>query len=155
MIQAPMPLRDRLVGRSGCLVTSWVNWFSSLTNAVSASPDVLKTVSLTGQSANVSTTAFGVGALRAGLYRVTTFARITRAATTSSSLTVTVSFTNGGVACSHAGAALTGNTTTTVQGNTFVLQIDQTTPVSYATTYSSTGATAMQYSVWLALEQVA
>jgi hypothetical protein len=52
------------------------------------------------------------------------------------------------------GAAMTGNTTTTVQNATQVLQIDGSTPVTYATTYASSGATAMVYELTVLLEQL-
>jgi hypothetical protein len=53
-----------------------------------------------------------------------------------------------------AGAAMTSNTTTTVQSDTVLVAIDASTPLTYSTAYSSTGATAMAYSLWLVAEQV-
>ena len=82
------------------------------------------------------------------------FRSITTAATTSSSLTVTVGWTEGAVPLTVSGAAMTGNTTTTVQNATQVLQVDGSTPVTYATTHASSGATAMVYELTVLLEQL-
>ena len=67
---------------------------------------------------------------------------------------MTLGFTNGGIACHLSGAALTGNTADTVQSETWLLSIDASTPVTYSTAYSSTGAQAMAYQLWLVVEQV-
>ena len=64
-------------------------------------------VSLTAQGASIGVTAIPTSSLASGLYRVSYYCRITTAAGVSSSLIVTFSFTDGGVACSFASAALT------------------------------------------------
>lgn len=133
----------------------WNQWFLSLTTRIQSSASLLKTVSLTAQSASIATTAIPLGTISAGLYRVAWHARITQAATTSSALTVTISYTNGSVSCSQSGAALTGNTTATVQSGVILLKADQATAVSYATTYVSVGGTPMIYQLDLACELVA
>ena len=86
------------------------------------------------------------------MYRVTYTARVTTPATTSSSLTITISWTAGGVTQSIVGAAMTGNTTATLQTATMAPKIDQATPISYATTYVSVGATPMAYELDVILE---
>lgn len=152
---APFPVRDPLAERStGLMTMPWINWFTQLVLNANAAPARLVSVTATAQNAAIGTTSFALGALASGLYRVSYMARITTAATTSSSLTVTVGFTNGGVTCALAGAAMTGNTTSTVQSGVFLLQIDQSTPVTYSTAYASVGATAMVYGLWLTAEQV-
>ncbi|MEK9722046.1 MAG: hypothetical protein VW405_01000 [Rhodospirillaceae bacterium] len=155
-ITAPFPVRDPVARPAdGLLSVAWLNWFTNLTGDVEAAPARLTTVSLTAQDASIGTTSFALGALSSGLYRVSWIARVTQAATTSSSLTVTVGFTNGGQVCTVSGAAMTGNTVTTVQSETVLLQIDASTPLTYSTAYSSTGATDMLYGLWLAVERVA
>lgn len=153
-VSAPFPARDKVTGLSGLVSMPWLNWFTSLQQDVEASSARLKTVSLVGQAAAIAATAFPTGALAAGLYRVSYIARVTSPGTVSSSLTVSVGFTNGGVACSLAGTAMTGNTTNTVQSNSWLVNIDNASPLTYATTYASVGASAMVYSLWLVLEQV-
>ena len=119
-----------------------------------ASPARVANVSLTAKTASIGATAFDRTSKDAGMYRIGYFARITTAATTSSSLTVTMSGTNGGVAVSFAGSAMTANSTATVQSGNFYLQADAATDIKYATTYASSGGTAMVYSLWVTLERV-
>lgn len=151
---APFPARDRMTTPNGLVALSWLNWFTSLQTDVGAAPVRRKTVTLTGQAASIGATAIPLGSLASGLYRVSYLARVTTPATTSSSLVVTVGFTNGGVACSLSGTAMTGNTTSTVQSGSQLVAIDRASPVTYATTYASVGATAMVYSLWLVFEEV-
>lgn len=139
--------------KEGTMPDTWVKYFTNRDDAISSTAERLDIVSLTAQSASIGATAIPVGALPAGLYRVTYYARITTAATTNSSLTVTISFTDT-TSPSFAGSAMTGNTTTTVQSNSWTFYNDQSAPITYATTYASTGATAMQYSLRIVLESM-
>ncbi len=132
----------------------WLQFMRELTKAVNSNVRVISSVALTAQGASIVTTPFDTPALAAGLYRVTWYQRVTSAAGTSSSLTTTLSWTDGAVACSFSGAAMTGNTTSTVQSQTFMMNIDQSSPISYATTYASNTAGAMKYSLNLELETV-
>ena len=79
-------------------------------------------------------------------------ARVTQAATTSSSLPVTVGYTDGGVAVTRASAALTGNTTASATGADVVVRADTNTTLTYATSYSSSGGTPMQYALDVSVE---
>lgn len=152
---APFPVNDPLARKSdGLLSLPWLNWFTTLQQDVQEAPYRLTTVTVPATSAAIGATAVPLGALASGLYRVSYLARITTPATTASSLTVTLGFTNGGVACQLTGAALTGNTTATVQSDTVLVQVDASTPLTYSTAYSSTGAQAMAYALWLVVEQV-
>ena len=153
-VSAPFPYRDPIATREGRLSVPWVNWFTTLQQDVQQAPTRLTSVQLAEQTAAIGTTALPVGALASGLYRVSYLAHITTPATTSSSLTVTLGFTNGGIACHLSGAALTGNTAATVQSETWLLSIDASTPVTYSTAYSSTGAQAMAYRLSLVAEAV-
>lgn len=152
---APFPADDPLVDRKTLTATQvFIDWVTALTTDVDASAARLTSVTAETQSASIATTPFALGALASGLYRVTYFARITQAATTSSSLTPTVSFTHGGVSCSFSGTAMTGNTTSTVGTGSFLLSIDASSPVSYSTTYASVGGTVMKYLITFVVEQV-
>ena len=126
------------------LTRLWVDWFVALNDRLNAVVHQLKPIALTAQAVSISATAVPLGTLDAGLYWVTVYARITQADPTSSSLTVTIGFTTGGVACSFSGDALTGNTTNTVQSFSRLIRIDQGTTITYATTYSGRG---MRYSL--------
>jgi hypothetical protein len=149
---SPLPEYDRVAVPDGTLTQAWLDWFSDLVDAVDKAPLRRNNVSLTGQQASIGATNFSGGTIAAGLYRATYYARITQAATTSSSLTVTLGWTDGGVTPGYSGAAMTGNTTTTVQSGTFMLRADASTDINYSTTYASVGATPMQYSLYLWLE---
>jgi hypothetical protein len=138
------------------LSADWYLWFFAQANRVQQAPPVLGTpTSLTSQSASIGTTALTLPALSGGVYRVSWYARITTAATVSSSLTVTIGFTETAITLSTSGSAITGNTTTTTQSGSVLLQIDAASSLTYSTTYASVGATSMVYRLSLTCEQVA
>ena len=84
---------------------------------------------------------------------MTWYLRITTAATTSSSVAVSFGWTDT-VSATLSGAAVTGNTVTTIQTGTGMFVVDAASPVTYTTSYSSVGATAMQYALSVTLEAV-
>lgn len=99
------------------------------------------------RSTSIGTTPFTLPALAAGLYRVTFYFRITVADGVSSSLLVTISSTDGAIACLQASTAYAGNATNRPQSGSFLVRCDGATPLNYATTYvSGGGGPAMQYS---------
>jgi len=150
-----MPFWAPIARGDGRLSAPWWDYFNLLPLTLSLSIERVNSVTLETQGAAITATDFSGGGLTVGLYRVSYYARITRAATTSSSLTVTVAFTGGGVSPSFSGAAMTGNTTTTVGSSTWLIRIDNaTTAINYSTAYVSVGATSMQYCLDLVLEKV-
>lgn len=153
---APFPAHDPIVTpKTGIATKPLIDWVTALTGDVDAAPSRLRSVTVTGQSAAIGTTAIPTGALAAGLYRVSWYARITTAASVSSSLTITIGWTESGNVLSKPGTALTGNTTGTLEsGGLPLIRIDASTPVTYATAYASTGGTAMQYRLDVVLEQI-
>ena len=146
-------LRAELDTQSGAITPPWLEWLAHLAATLDKAPQRLSSVSLTAQAASIASTALKTG-LTAGLYRVSYYARITTAAGTSSSLTVTFGWTDGAVTPSQSGAAITGNTTTTIQSGTLLIRVDANTAVNYSTTYASTPASAMQHSLDLFLEEM-
>lgn len=162
----PIPLQDPIArpkrpqfGKGvdpleGLLTEAWVSWFDQLNLTLESAPSRIKSVALTTQAASISATDLSGGVLSPGLYRLTYYTRITRAATTSSGLIVTLDWVDGGVACAFSGADLTGNTTATNQSGTILVHIDDLSPVRYSTTYASVGATSMQYSLDITLEEI-
>jgi len=158
----PLPLQNRLTyydivsGRlgqlHGKLTREWQVWITNLVTKVDSQAYQAKAVSLTAQSASIGATAVSIASLTAGVYRMSYRARVTQAATTSSSLLVTISWVDGTITCSLASAAVTGNTTATVISGSEVIRVDQDGPINYATTYASTGATPMQYSLDVSVE---
>jgi hypothetical protein len=159
---APIPLQDAIARAprsendqlAGFLTDPWVEFFNRWVGQTNASPFVQNSVAVTAQSASIGATDFSGGALGAGYYRLTYYARITQAAGTSSSLTVTFSWTESAVALAVSGAAMTGNTTTTVQSGSVMVLIDDAAPISYSTTYASVGVPVMQYRLSVVIEDV-
>lgn len=150
---APPPL-ELIERKDGRLSRVGQQWFLSLTQALQQATTTLKSVSLTAQSASLTTTTVPLGTFAAGLYRVTYYARVTTAAGVASSLDVTVGWTDGAVPCSVTSAAMTGNTTSTVQSGSVLVHVDANGPITYATTYASNPASAMVYRLDLAVEAV-
>ncbi len=140
---------------SAFLGQNWRNWLQTVLDRVNQTFYTLQRVSLSTQDAAISATAIPVadGAITTGLYRVSWHARITRAGTVSSSLTLTIGYTDGAVAITQSGAAITGNTTNSVQSGTLLIRADAGTDITYSTAYSSVGATSMLYRVDLVLEE--
>jgi len=152
---APYLEQDEVVEENRKLTRPWSDWFQAFVDAVNAAPSTKSAVALTAKAASIAATDLTDGTYPAGVYRVSYYARITQAATTSSSLTVTIDWTDGAVNPSQAGAAMTGNTTTTVQSGSVLLRSDKAAAINYATTYASVGATPMQYRLDVTLERMA
>lgn len=135
--------------------TEWLNWLQqSLVPRAESSAQVSAKLPLTNQSASIGTTPIPMTAIQPGLYRVSWYLRVTQAATTSSSIQVTLGWTDGAINCSRSGAAVTGNTTSTTQSGSEFIRIDGVTPINYSTAYASVGATPMKYRLDLLVELV-
>jgi hypothetical protein len=155
MALSAVPLRSVLVDLKTLLVqVDWVRWLQSLKAAVdSAAQQTGVALGLTTQSASLPATTV-LDVVSSGLYRVNYYTRITQAATTSSSVTVTIRWTDGGVACLFTNAAITGNTTGSNQQSDRLLHADQGTVVTIETAYASVGATPMQYRIDARVERM-
>lgn len=154
------PIRPEFIGgkvdpRAGTMPDSWVKFLTSVTQTVSQQPLRIRASSSTGQTASITSTNLTAGAISTGLYRITHYTRVTQAASSSSSLSVTYAWTDGGVPQSITFAAITGNTTTTNDSRTFSVHADAASPITYATTYASVGGTVMAYRLDIWLEQIA
>ena len=136
------------------LTDVWNRWFDQLNLTLEAAPSRIKTAQLTAQQGSISPIDLSGGALSSGLYRVSYYARITQAATTSSSLTVTIDWQDGGLTQNFSGAAITGNTTTTNQSGGILIKVDGLNPIRYSTTYRSVGGTPMQYALAVTIEEI-
>ena len=139
-----IPYRERLVGEGSLVSEFWNRWLQAIVLRVERALWVVSSVSQTGLSASVATTAFPE-VLPAGLFRVEYHMRVTQAATSTSSLTFTVSWVDGAVPQSYSWAAMTGNTTATAQSAATLVHCDAGSQVSYAVSYASSGATPMQF----------
>ena len=157
---APTPAivveQDVTNGRiSGRLTFLMRYWLLSLADRINATPEILASVKASTQAASISATSFSILSVSPGLYRLSMSARISRAATTSSSLIVTFGWTSGGVSCTTASPAMTGNTTATVGSLTVLARVDEATAITYATTRATAGGTTMQYDLDVSCELVA
>jgi len=171
---APIPVTSALINteidpmsggdlQTGLVSSPWFEYFLQMQDRAANSAYVIAKEfdTLTDQSAAIAATSLTISTptglttkLSKGLYRVSTYARITQAASTSSSLTVTLRWTDGTVDCTSSGSALTGNTTATTGSLDLMIRSDADADITYETAYSSSGATAMQYRLDLVLEQV-
>lgn len=136
-------------------VASLVTSVASLVTGLALCPSKVGSVTLTGQSSNLGPTTLTTSpaTLAAGRYRLSSYARITAVAS-SSSLTVALGWTDGGVAQTLTGAAMTGNTTATNQSLSAVIRIDASSTLTYTTTYSTAGVGTMLYSLDIYAEKL-
>lgn len=149
---------DRSTGkksRSDYFSQELIDWWLEQQSGLNAAPERFGIVSLTAQGASIPSTPIPMPALSEGLYRVSVYARITRAGSVSSSLTITIGHTDGGVACSQVLAALTTNTVASTRVGEFAVRSDASVPMTYQTTYADGGgATSMQHSLYLVVERM-
>lgn len=149
----PFPSPSPLLGIGGRIAEVWARWLTNLVNAVNSTAQSVGRIYLSSQGAAVSTTTV-VSAPATALYRLSYSLRVTRPATSSSSATLTLGWTDGSVTQSQSFAALTGNTTTAQQSEQLLIGADAGTAITYAIAYASSGATSMQYGFRLAVEQM-
>lgn len=148
-----IPYDQTLAGQGGLISGIWNQFLRFVLDRVQRTLWQVADVSLAAQGASIGNTALSP-LLPAGLYRIEYYMRVTQPATVSSSATFTVNWTDGAVPQSYSWAALTGNTTTSAQSAATLLHADAGSQVTYATTYSSSGATAMQYALTVVFYRV-
>ena len=156
-IDSPSPpyYTPLLEGGKDLISSVWFNYLDGQRRDLNASAQAVATVSTsTTQNAAIGTTAL-LTTTAAGLYRVTWYLRITQAAGVSSSVTVTIAWTESAVALAYSGTAVTGNTTTTTQSDTKLVRADGATPITYSTAYASNPVGVMNYRLDLVVERVA
>jgi hypothetical protein len=152
-----LPSDERLIDRNALMTFKWLQYFNAQGNRIALSAERLNTQSPSAAaplSASIGLTPFTPVSLAAGLYRVQYLAHITQAATTSSSLEVSVGWTRGGVSRSFLGPAMTGNTADEFQTDSYLIRVDNATPMTFETIYASAGATPMTYEIDLLLEKM-
>lgn len=152
------PLRDTMVeptgnARADYVRKPWFLWFNNVFAVLGVSVLVGASSALSGQHASVVASPFETSRpLVDGFYRVTYALRISQAASLTSSATVTIGWTTGGIACSQAFPAVTGNATNDVQGNVVPMRVDANTSVTCSVAYASTGGTPMKFDFDAVLE---
>lgn len=137
----------------------WSDAFVQQSTQAAAAPLRLNQVELTNQGASIGATDFSGGSISSGYYEVRTYARITTEASTggkTSSLTVAIGWTEGGVVQTETFTALTGNTTGTHMASPMLTFLaDGNSPITYTTTYASNTAGEMKYRLTVILSRVA
>jgi hypothetical protein len=139
--------------RAPYMSDDFANWLLEQQTRLNQAPQSIgEAVSLTDQTASIGATPAYV-AETTGVYRVSVYARIVRAGTISSSLSVTIGATDKTIAIAElVKAAVTGNTTATVYQGAVIVRCDQSQAITYATTYATAGATTMAYDLVIVVE---
>jgi hypothetical protein len=154
----PDPLPDRaplVMPQTDLISPDWYRWLSVIRALVGAAAQRLgNDIVLLDQAAAIPTTPWPLPPLTRGLYRVSAYGRVATAGSTSSSITVTIGWTERGVALTTSSPALTTNSLTATLLWSVPILIDGNTPITYAVDYKSTGGTQMRYDLGLAIESV-
>lgn len=144
LANAPLPLEDPIAQpkraqygkgedpQEGHVTRSWLDWFTSLTNSVTASSTRIASVVLTDQSGNIGATDISNGALAAGLYRFSFYASITAAGGAGQTVTPTLDWTEAGLARAYTGSALDATDTSKSDSAIRLIRIDGASPVRYS-----------------------
>ena len=155
MALSGLPRTHPLTAATRLVTDVWDRWLQGLLAAVNRTTQLVGTVvTLSAQHAAVTTTDVPTGALAGGVYRLSYVLQVTQAASVSSSVTVTAGWTANAQTFSVAGATLTANTLTTQDNGSLLMNVDAGTPITYAVAYTSSGSTALQYSLSVRAEQL-
>lgn len=133
---------------------SWIEFFRNQEALTKQATRVIALAPIDTQSAAIATTPLATGALSTGRYRVSCYARITTPATTNSSLSITIGWTNDGQACTKTLGPETGNTVGTVLAGSQELECDAPGVITYATAYVSVGGVVMVYKLRFRVEKL-
>lgn len=148
---APIAADVAIVERTGVITRVFRQWLLALTDRLEATATaVQRAIRLTDQQAAI-TTAKAATTVVAGLYRVSWAIRVTTVDSVSNSLTVTLGWVDGGVACTEVFPAITGNTVATVGHGSLTVHIDALADVTYEVAY---GATDVIFALDVAVEAV-
>jgi hypothetical protein len=150
----PIPHYDPVVKPDRFLTEAWERWFDQLQIIIEASAVRVASVNLTDQDASIVPTEFTDGGLDSGLYRVSYYARITIPGPIGSTLTISFSWTDGGLTYTFTGAAIPGTTTASYQSETQLIHVDALSPVQYFAEVSVGAAPPLQYNLYITLEEV-
>lgn len=134
---------------------AWLEmFFDPLATLLTSVVKVLKaTASPTTQGAAIPTSSAFL-TTQSGVYRVNYVLRVTRPATVSSALQITIGWERSGIAETKVGVNLVGNTTTTYESDTFPVKADGLTDLTYSVAYTSVGATPMLFEVDVIVEKI-
>ena len=149
----PIPQYDPLVDKFGKMGERWYRWLSEVIVRLLQTPVVLAATHRVALTASVGTTTVFTPT-QPGVYRVSWSLQVSTAATTSSSIAVTLGWKANTVAQTEAFTALTTNTTGTHGSGQVVIYPTTAQPITYSTTYASVGGTVMVYGVDILVEEL-
>lgn len=154
----PIPINEPLTSDNpnSYMNGYWYRWLSKLVGLSANSATILgSTVSLTNQHASIGLTGIPLPTLANGLYRVTYYARLTTNDGVSSSLAVTIGYTDKAVTCTIAPrVTLTADAVTAGLTDSVMVRIDQSSQLSYKTTYASNTPNKAIYDLVIIVEQI-
>jgi hypothetical protein len=153
----PIPDREPLIEQGTSYIDGiWYRWLSVLRNlGANSTGQTGSTLVKTGQHAAITTTSLVLPALTNATYRVSGYLRVTTPDGVSSSVQLTLGWTESALTLSKTLAAVTGDTVTSVQDGQLTAFVDQGSALTYSTAYSSNTPGAMQYTLRLLVEQLA
>jgi hypothetical protein len=147
-----IPIKDDLVDDAKKMGGNWYRWISFLLTRVLSQVQSVASIHRIALSASLGATTIYTPSQPA-TFRVSWAVQVTTAATVSSSIAVTITWTANGIAQTKAFTANTGNTTATNDSGSWVIRPDSGLPIKYQTTYASVGATSMAHTLDVVVEQ--
>ncbi len=150
---APIPLGAQIVDRAGSITDFFRLRWQSLIDGFQLSATVADVQKLAQTAAIVTTAAFTTKA--AAAYRISYYLRKTVADGVASSATVTLGWTETGVALTLVGSALATDTVLAVQSGSAVVWADAASDLTYAVAYTSNTPAKMTYRLDVTVEQFA
>src|SRR5688572_30188950 len=135
-----------LVEKPWLLEQTWLLWLDSVRAALGQVAALVSPPYDTSEvEAAVAATSVTPAAPVTTIYRVSVSVRVTQVATTSSEVQVNVRWTANGVVQTRSSTLLNGNLLTIQESFVVIAETDADTTVAIDTTYTSVGATPMQY----------
>lgn len=152
----PPPLISPIAeGRRELMQTDWQKYQLAINTVLASSPTLYSAkIALTNQNTSLGTTNIPLPTLAQGDYVFFYYSRVTVPDGVSSSLIVRLRWTEGAVSLVLSGAAMTGNSTTTVQSGSVPVFIDGATPLAFSTTYASNTPGAMRYTLRIKVQSL-
>src|SRR5262245_2471339 len=145
---------DPLHRLSGLITRTWNQYFQSFASRIDTAPRTLRGVKIPPSTAAIGATPLPIGTTADGSYRISWYLTVTQAASTSSSVGFVFQHTFRGTTKTQTPPALATNLTSDAASGVIVCGSDAAAPITYAITYSSSGATAMAYAAALVIEQI-
>lgn len=155
IIVAPPTRVPPLDGLPNPFAREWRNYLLILQNIGQASPQILQEVSLVAQTTAIATTPLALPGITSGFYRVSVYYIVTIAGAVSSSLQVTIGWTDAGGPRSRVMTALVNGVVGVNDSLEFPIHTDDNSPITYATAYASNAANQMTYNLGVIVEALA